>query len=533
MITTDVLIIGSGIGGLSTAIELALQRPDLHLTVFTKTVEGESNTRYAQGGVAAVWETDTDSFQKHHEDTIDAGDGLCNEFIVDLVVKEGPERVRNIIEWGARFDKKTNDAYDLGREGGHSENRILHFKDLTGWEMQRALMAKAATIPNIQVEEHYFAVDLITQHHLGHTVTRLRSDIACFGAYVLDKRSGSIETVLARVTIVATGGVGQVYRSTTNPVIATGDGIAMVYRAKGWTENMEFVQFHPTALFNPGGDNPVFLVSEAVRGFGGILKSREGESFMEKYDSRASLAPRDIVARAIDNELKIRGEECMFLDCRHLDMVAFQQHFPTIYEKCRAIGVDPATAMIPVVPACHYLCGGIKVNEWGQSTINRLYAVGECTSTGLHGANRLASNSLLEAMVFAHRIAHHILPHIDDWSLQSGIPDWNASGTTDPKEMVLITQSLKELKEVMSSYVGIVRSNVRLKRALDRLELLYRETEELYNNTTISPQLCELRNLITIAYLTTRAAAMRRESRGLHYTTDYPHKNPFVQTSIL
>jgi len=533
MIETDVLIIGSGIGGLTTAIKIAQARPELRIEVLTKTIEGESNTRYAQGGVAAVWETDTDSFQKHHEDTLDAGDGLCNEAIVDIVVTEGPDRVRELIDWGARFDKKTNNDYDLGREGGHSENRILHYKDLTGWEMQRTLIAKADTIPNIVVHEHYFAVDLITQHHLGYTVTRLRKDIDCYGAYVFNKETGDIETFLAKTTVVATGGAGQVYRSTTNPVIASGDGIAMVYRAKGWTENMEFVQFHPTALYNPGGDNPVFLVSEAVRGFGGILKSREGEEFMEKYDPRKSLAPRDIVARAIDNEMKIRGEECMFLDCRHLDMEAFVAHFPTIYEKCRTIGIDPMKDMIPVVPACHYMCGGIKVDEMGRSTINRLYAVGECTCTGLHGANRLASNSLLEAMVFAHRIAIDVLGRIDNWNQQAGIPNWNATGTMDPKEMVLITQSLKELKEVMSSYVGIVRSNVRLKRALDRLELLYRETEELYNTTTISPQLCELRNLITIAYLITRSARMRRESRGLHFTTDYPDKQPFVQTIVM
>jgi L-aspartate oxidase len=290
---------------------------------------------------------------------------------------------------------------------------------------------------------------------------------------------------------------------------------------------MEFVQFHPTALFNPAGENPVFLVSEAVRGFGGILKTRDGQEFMGKYDRRQSLAPRDIVARAIDNEMKLRGEECMFLDCRHIPEADFIGHFPTIHEKCLSIGVDPAKDMIPVVPANHYQCGGIRTDIYGRTSINRLYAVGECTSTGLHGANRLASNSLLEALVFAKRIADHCLKHVDTYDIQMDIPAWNASGTTDPKEMVLITQSMKELKEVMSSYVGIVRSNVRLKRALDRLSLLYRETEELYNTTTISPQLCELRNLIT------RSARMRKESRGLHYTTDYPEKQNFIQTIIL
>ena len=533
MIKTDVLILGSGIGGLSTAIQIALRRPELSITVLTKTNEGESNTRYAQGGVAAVWNAEVDSYDKHKEDTLDAGDGLCDEAIVEIVVKEGPERVREIIEWGARFDKNPAAEYDLGREGGHSENRILHYKDLTGWEMQRALMAKAATLPNIKVLEHYFAVDIITQHHLGYMVTRLMPDIECYGAYALNKTTGEIEKLLAKVTVIATGGAGQIYRATTNPVIATGDGTAMFYRAKGWVENMEFVQFHPTALFNPAGENPVFLVSEAVRGYGGILKNRDGEEFMHKYDPRKSLAPRDIVARAIDNEMKLSGDECMFLDCRHLDPDGFKAHFPTIYEKCLSIGIDAMQDMIPVVPACHYMCGGIKVDAAGRTNIQQLYACGECTNTGLHGANRLASNSLLEAMVFAKRIALDIIDKIDSIGLKNSIPDWDARGTTEPKEMVLITQSLKELKEIMSSYVGIVRSNVRLKRALDRLWILHQETEDLYHTTIISPQLCELRNLISIAYLVSRSATMRRESRGLHYTTDYPEKLGFVQVSLL
>lgn len=533
MLKTDILILGSGIGGLSTAIHLAMERPDLKITVLTKTNDNESNTRYAQGGVAAVWNQEKDSFTKHIDDTLDAGDDLCDSNIVEIVVKEGPQRVAEIIDWGTRFDKNNTEHYDLGREGGHSENRILHYKDLTGWEIQRALLEKSAQLPNIDIHEHYFAVDLITQHHLGYNVTRLTPNVECFGAYALDKNTGEIVAFLSRVTVVATGGAGQVYRNTTNPVIASGDGIAMAYRAKAHVENMEFVQFHPTALHNPAGENPVFLVSEAVRGFGGILKNANGEEFMHKYDPRKSLAPRDIVARAIDNEMKISGEDCMYLDCRHLDKEGFVAHFPTIYEKCLSIGIDPMKNMIPVVPACHYMCGGIQVDELGKSSIHRLYACGECTCTGLHGANRLASNSLLEALVFAYRIHNDILAQIDGWTHKEGIPEWNASGTTDPKEMVLITQSTKELKEIMSSYVGIVRSNVRLQRALDRLELLYRETEQLYNTTTLSPQLCELRNLITIGYLITRSAAMRRESRGLHFTTDYAGKLPFLQKSIL
>jgi len=530
---TDILILGAGIGGLSTAIQVAQDRPDLKVTLLTKTNEGESNTKYAQGGVAAVWDLTIDSIEKHIEDTLDAGDGLCDEDTVRVVVEDGPDRVRELIHWGARFDKGLEGQYDLGREGGHTENRILHFKDLTGWEIQRTLLAKAHTFSNIEILEHYFAVDLITQHHLGLAVTRLSPGIECYGAYALNKETSVIETFLARCTVLATGGAGQVYRNTTNPVIATGDGMAMVYRAKGRIENMEFVQFHPTSLFNPAGENPSFLVSEAVRGFGGILKTREGEEFMHYYDERGSLAPRDIVARAIDNEMKVRGEECMWLDCTHLDQVEFEKHFPTILAKCKEIGVDPARDMIPVVPACHYFCGGIQIDANAKTSIDRLYAVGECTCSGLHGANRLASNSLLEALVFGNKAADHILSGIGHWLIQTDIPDWDAAGTTDPKEKVLLTQSLKELKEIMSSYVGIVRTNVRIKRALDRMGLLYRETEDLYHTTILSPQLCELRNLITIGYLVTRSAGLRRESRGLHFNTDFPEKQEFLVDSIL
>ncbi|MFK8104478.1 MAG: L-aspartate oxidase [Saprospiraceae bacterium] len=532
MLKTDVLILGSGIAGLTLALKLADAKPSLKITVLTKTVQGESNTRYAQGGVAAVWDLDKDTPEKHIEDTLVAGDGLCDADIVDIVVKEGPERVREIIEWGTRFDKH-HGAYDLGMEGGHSENRILHYKDLTGFEIQRALLAKAKELPNIELYEHYFALDLITQHQLGYMVTRVTPDIECYGAYVLDEKNNKTETIVARLTVVATGGAGQIYRNTTNPVIATGDGIAMVYRAKGRLENMEFVQFHPTALYTPAGDNPVFLVSEAVRGFGGILKTPDGEEFMKNYDKRESLAPRDIVARAIDNEMKKRGDDFMCLDCSHLDREEFLKHFPTIHESCMKNGIDPMKDLIPVVPACHYICGGIRVDENGRSSIHNLYACGECTCTGLHGANRLASNSLLEAMVFAHRIHLDILEEIDDKTHKENVPEWNMLGTNEPKEKVLITQSWKELKEIMSSYVGIVRSNVRLKRAIDRLLLLHNETEELYKASPISPQLCELRNLITIAYLVTRSALMRRESRGLHYTTDYPEKQDFIDVSIL
>jgi len=531
---TDILILGSGIAGLSLAIKLARQMPDRSILVLTKTNEEETNTRYAQGGVAAVWNPEKDNFDKHIADTLDAGDGLCKREIVELVVSEGPKRVQEIIDMGARFDKAHNSPdYDLAKEGGHSEHRILHYKDLTGWEIQRTLLQEAEQYPQITLLEHYFALDLITQHHLGRLVIRVTPGIECYGCYALNKQSGEIETILARATVLCTGGGGQVYKSTTNPIIATGDGVAMVYRAKGRVEGMEFMQFHPTSLYHPSGGNPSFLISEAVRGFGAVLKSKEGETFMEHYDERLSLAPRDIVARAIDSEMKKRGTDCMYLDCTHLDKEGFLSHFPTIHQHCLSLGIDPLNDLIPVVPACHYMCGGIWVDEKGRSSIHRLYAAGECTSTGLHGANRLASNSLLEALVFAHRIAEDLSANLANMPFQEQIPDWNSEGTMAPKELVLITQSAKELKEIMSYYVGIVRNNVRLKRAMDRLFLLYQETETLYSTTAVSPQLMELRNLITVAYLITRSAAHRRESRGLHFNTDFPGKLPFVEYSIL
>ena len=530
---SDVLIIGSGVAGLSTAIRIAQARPDLSIHVLSKVNKGETNTKYAQGGIAAVWDFDTDDHQKHIDDTLDAGDDLGDHEVIKMVVEEGTQRVRELIEWGALFDKKTDGDYKLGMEGGHSENRILHYKDVTGAEIQRTLIEKAKSLSNIKIFEHYYAIDLITQHHLGWNVTRMTPGIKCFGVYVLDTKELDVEKHISKVTILATGGAGQIYRTTTNPSIATGDGIAMAYRAKCRLSNMEFVQFHPSALYTAVGENPAFLVSEAVRGFGAILKSKDGEAFMMKYDERESLAPRDIVARAIDNEMKIRGDDYVCLDCTHLDMDGFKEHFPNIYEKCLSIGIDPSKDLIPVVPACHYFCGGIDVDKWGKTSIQQLYACGECTDTGLHGANRLASNSLLEGLVYGKNIADHVVENINTLNFTESIPEWNALGTTEPKEMVLITQSWKELKEVMSNYVGIVRSNVRLKRAMDRLWLLYRETEDLYHSTLLSPQMCELRNLITIAYLVTRSAQMRKESRGLHYTTDYPDKKDILEKTYL
>lgn len=533
--TTDILVIGAGVAGLSFAINIAEKRPDLSITVLTKTTKKESNTRYAQGGVAAVWNHAIDNHDKHIADTLDAGDGLCDEDIVKMVIEEGPKRVEEMIEWGARFDRTKVGKYDLGKEGGHSENRILHYKDLTGWEIQRTLNEKVSEYSNVTFLKHYFALDIITQHHKGRNITRLTPDTECYGAYVLNKESKRIETFIARKTVICTGGAGQVYRSTTNPIIATGDGIAMVYRAKGRLANMEFVQFHPTSLYNPdpADSNMAFLVSEAVRGFGAILKTSDGQEFMHKYDERKSLAPRDIVARAIDNEMKQRGDDFVYLDCTHLDKDGFIAHFPTIYERCMSIGIDPMKDYIPVVPSCHYVCGGILVDEYGCTSIKNLYAAGECTCSGLHGANRLASNSLLEGLVYGDRVHRHISETIDDVQLETGIPDWNDTGTTDPKELVLMTQSWKELKEIMSNYVGIVRTDIRLKRAMDRLFLLYKEAEDLYYETTVSPQLYELRNIITIGYLITKGAMMRKESRGLHYNTDYPEKNDYKEINYL
>lgn len=528
----QVLVIGSGIAGLTCALKLAQQKPEWSIAVVTKASADESNTKYAQGGVAAVWDYQKDSYNKHIADTLDAGDGLCDPKIVEIVITEGPERVREIIAWGADFDREDSGTYHLGREGGHSEDRVLHHKDLTGWELEKTLLEAIQQHPNIELLTHHFVLDLITQHHQGRLVTRHTTPITCFGAYLLNLRSGQIETVLSQITVLASGGVGQMYKSTTNPLIATGDGIAMVYRAKGQISNMEFVQFHPTSLYDPEA-SPSFLISEAVRGAGAELKTQDGRPFMQDYDSRGSLAPRDIVARAIDSELKRRGEEFVYLDARHIPEAELHTHFPSIFQTCAAKGYDMRRDMIPVVPAAHYLCGGVDVDEHGRTTIDRLYACGECTCTGLHGANRLASNSLLEAMVFAHRIFLDIVGLDQLPDLPSNIPDWNAEGTNEPKEMVLITQSVKELKEIMTSYVGIVRSNVRLKRALDRLQLLYAETEKLYHSTTISPQLCELRNLITNGYLTTKSASLRWESRGLHYTTDYPDPADWADDTVL
>jgi L-aspartate oxidase len=533
MLQTDFLVVGSGIAGLTYALKVAQACPDKQVTVITKAAADETNTKYAQGGIAGVTDFENDSFDKHIQDTLIAGDGLCNEHTVEIVVKEGVERIKELIGWGAQFDKEADGDYALGKEGGHSVHRILHHKDVTGREMERALLETVQQQKNIQVIKHCFVIDLLTQHHLGFLITKSTPDIQCYGVYALNLQTNHIEKILAKITLLATGGNGQIYRTTTNPSIATGDGISMVYRAKGRIENMEFIQFHPTALYEPGVRGQAFLITEAVRGDGGILRNKNGEAFMERYDTRKDLAPRDIVARAIDSEMKISGTEHVYLDCRHMSKEKFVHHFPNIYEKCMSLGIDVTRHLIPVAPAAHYSCGGIKTDEWARTSILNLYAAGECASTGLHGANRLASNSLLEAMVFGHRAYLDAVKNIDQVSFEILLPDWKADGTSQPREMILITQSLKELQLLMSDYVGIVRTNTRLQRAMKRVDLLWEETEQLYETTTVSPQLCELRNMITVAYLVIKCAQFRRESRGLHYNTDYPYKSEKVQNIVL
>ena len=514
----DYLVIGSGIAGMSFALKVA--GPDTKVALVCKTTLDEANTALAQGGVASVTNLEVDDFDKHIQDTMIAGDWLSDPQAVEKVVKGAPEQIRQLLEWGVDFDRREDGAFDLHREGGHSEFRILHHADNTGYEIQQSLIRKVRANPYIDIYENHFAIEIITQHHLGRIVTRRTPDITCYGAYVLSPE-GTVDKFLARVTLMATGGVGAVYTTTTNPLVATGDGIAMVYRAKGTVSDMEFIQFHPTALYHPG-DRPSFLITEAMRGYGAVLRNLRGEEFMHKYDPRLSLAPRDIVARAIDSEMKLHGDDHVYLDVTHKDPDETRHHFPNIYNKCMSLGIDITKDYIPVAPAAHYLCGGIKVDLNGESSIHRLYAVGECSCTGLHGGNRLASNSLIEAVVYADAAARHASHAISNYDLRHDVPDWNDEGTTHPEEMVLITQSIKEVGQIMSAYVGIVRSNLRLDRAWNRLDILYEETERLFKCSKASREICELRNIINVGYLIMRQAKERKESRGLHYTVDYP-----------
>lgn len=516
----DFLVIGSGIAGMSFALKVAHKGS---VALVCKTTLEEANTYFAQGGVASVTNLLVDNFEKHIEDTMIAGDYISDRAAVEKVVREAPGQIEQLINWGVDFDKKENGEFDLHREGGHSEFRILHHADNTGAEIQDSLIKAVRNHPNITIFDNHFAIEVLTQHHLGITVTRQTPDIECYGAYVLDIGTNVVHTFLSKVTLMATGGCGAVYQTTTNPLVATGDGIAMVYRAKGTVKDMEFIQFHPTALYHPG-DRPSFLITEAMRGYGAVLRTKDGKEFMQKYDERLSLAPRDIVARAIDNEMKNRGEEHVYLDVTHKNPEETRRHFPNIYEKCLSLGIDITKDYIPVAPAAHYLCGGIKVDLNAASSIHRLYAVGECSCTGLHGGNRLASNSLIEAVVYADAAAKHSLSLIDNYTFNENIPAWNDEGTKMNEEMVLITQNVKEVGQIMSTYVGIVRSDLRLKRAWNRLDLLYEETEELFKRSVISKELCELRNIINVGYLIMRQAIERKESRGLHYNVDHLKK---------
>ena len=454
---SDFLVIGSGSAGLSFALKAAEHGT---VTIVTKGELNECNTNYAQGGICSVTYL-PDTFEKHIEDTLVCGAGKCDREAVELVIRSAPQAAKDLIAWGTQFDKREDGTFDLHREGGHSEHRILHHQDLTGAEIERALIESVKAHPNITILEHHFAIDLLTQHHLGEIVTRHTRGLACFGAYVLDTDTDQIKTIIAKFTIVAAGGCGNIYNTTTNPTVATGDGIAMCHRAKAATKNMQYIQFHPTALYHPG-ERPSFLITEAMRGYGAILKLQNGMEFMDKYHPMKSLAPRDVVARSIDHELKIRGEEFVYLDVTHMPAEQTKTHFPNIYEKCLSIGIDITKQMIPVCPAAHYCCGGVVVDSNGESSIRRLYVIGESSCTGLHGANRLASNSLTEAIVYADRAAKHASAQIAKIEFQEGIPDWDFEGTAEAEEMVLVLQNRRELQAIMSNYVGIVRSNLRL-----------------------------------------------------------------------
>lgn len=516
-IKTDFVVIGSGLAGLVYALKVAEHGK---VVLVNKSTIDETTTSYAQGGIAAVT-YQPDSFEKHIDDTLRAGCYLNKEAVVRMVVNESGKMIQELIEWGVRFDRKESGDFDLSREGGHSEKRVLHWKDRTGFEIQRALVENVKKHANITLLENHFAIDIITQHHLGLPVTRRNKDISCYGVYLLNTQTQQIITVLSKATLMASGGAGNVYSNTTNPAVATGDGVAIVYRAKGIIDDMEFVQFHPTALYNPH-EKPSFLITEALRGFGAILVDKDHYEFMKKYDERASLAPRDIVARAIDNEMKLSGSDHVYLDCRHLNKNELIRHFPYIYAKCLSIGIDFTKEMIPVVPAAHYMCGGIRINNDGETSIRNLYAAGECACSGLHGANRLASNSLLEAVVFSNKAAIKSIETFNHVPYNEQVPDWDSEGTVLNEEMVLITQSLHEVQSIMSNYVGIVRSDLRLERAFKRLEIIYNETEALYDKSILTQNICELRNIINVAYLIIKSALNRKESIGLHYSLDYP-----------
>jgi L-aspartate oxidase len=509
-IHTDVLVIGSGIAGLSAALECATWAD---VVVVTKDRLPEGSSRYAQGGIASVWSPE-DSFEAHAEDTMAAGAGLCRPDVVDTVVREGPARVRDLIARGVTFDAGANgDQYDLGREGGHSRRRILHALDATGHEIMRVLGDAARAAPRLRVVENHVAIDLLLSRD-GNTAT-------CWGAYVLDRAAGRVRRIVARATLLCTGGSGKVYLYTSNPDVATGDGLAMAYRAGASIANMEFFQFHPTCLYHPAAKS--FLLTEALRGEGAVLRRPDGERFMPAYHPDAELAPRDVVARAIDSEMKMHGFDSVYLDISHRDEAWVRERFPTVHARCAELGMDLARQPVPVVPAAHYQCGGVLTNVHAETTLPRLYAAGEVACTGLHGANRLASNSLLEALVFAHRAAQRlavVLAH--DTRAAPEIAPWDPGTATDSTESVVVSQDWDEIRRFMWNYVGIVRSDRRLERARQRIRLLQDEIRAYYWNVLPTSDLIELRNIATVAELIIYGARSRRESRGLHTTVDHP-----------
>ncbi len=521
----DFLVIGSGIAGLNFARKVARFG---RVAIVTKRERHESETFHAQGGIASVLSS-SDSFDLHIQDTLAAGCGLCHEDVVRMVVERGPDVIRELVDLGVTFTKVSDEiasenewGYDLGREGGHSRRRIVHAGDLTGREILAALLSHVEALPNVEFFEHHIAIDLIT---MSKFVRKNDKDV-CLGAYVLDKKTGEIHTFLATVTVLATGGAGKVYLYTSNPDTATGDGVAMAYRIGCRIANMEFFQFHPTCLYHPEAKN--FLISEAVRGEGGILVNSKGERFMadkssEGYHPMAELAPRDVVARAIDHELKVSGEECVYLDITHKPAPEIIRRFPNIYRTLLEYGIDMTKERIPVVPAAHYMCGGVVTNEWGETDIGNLFAIGEVAHTGLHGANRLASNSLLEGMVFSERAAARAKELVGEKLPPYAIPAWDPGGASDSDEAIVISHNWDEIRRTMSNYVGVVRTDKRLLRAQSRIELLQEEIAEYYWNFTVTSDLIELRNIATVAELIVKSALWRKESRGLHYNLNYPH----------